>query len=69
MTLPNVLSIRYARLTDAWQPLNSLKINPHDGDYGFADLVWLGMAEVRRDTIIRHGIACGTNSFYRRAGK
>lgn len=65
--LPEVLKVRLARLSAEWQPLNTLKIQPNDGDYGFSDLAVAGIAEVKREPITRSGIACGERTFYRLA--
>lgn len=62
----NAMSFRLARLTNEWQSLGSLKINPTDGAYGYQDLVWMGYAEERRTPITRNGIACGETIEYRR---
>lgn len=58
-------------LSREWQRLPDLNraagFGPNNGARGFADLAWLGMAEVRRDPVTRHGIAAGEHTFYRLA--
>lgn len=55
----------FERLTQDWRPLSEMKLHPRAGAQGFDDLVWEGRAEVKREPIIRHGICCGENTFYR----
>ncbi len=56
----------FARLTDAWQRLDSLKETPTSGDYGYSDLVDFGVAEELREPIFKHGIRAGTRLSFRR---
>ncbi len=69
MKINSLLSSAHARLTDEWRMLSAIKLSPSSGDFGFRDLVWLGMAEEKREPIVRAGILCGERIYFRKAQK
>lgn len=59
----NIHKLAVSRLTDEWQ-----RFSQAWGQFNaFDDLVAWGMAEVKREPILRHGLQCGEKTFFKLA--
>lgn len=67
LRLAAALRARADRLTNEWQTLSRLKLDPHEGATYFDELRVLGIAEERRTPLQRNGIAVGETIEFRLA--